>query len=51
MAEKKPISTETVISDGASDEKYQVVVSPLGAKSTVPESILQALLDSGYKKG
>lgn len=29
---------------------YTAVVGPSGAVSTVPDSILQALLDSGYTK-
>lgn len=32
------------------EEGYSVVVSPLGATTTVPDSILDALLHSGYTK-
>ena len=31
-------------------EGYTVVVGPAGIETTVPDSIVQALLDSGYTK-
>jgi len=31
------------------DEGYKVVIGPSGIESTVPDSIVDALVDSGYK--
>lgn len=51
MAIKKATTTDDLkkeaepVADG-----YTVVVGPSGTASTVPDSILEALLDSGYTK-
>jgi hypothetical protein len=46
---KKPVLTGDIKEAQAVAEGYTVVISPSGAKTTVPDSILQVLLDSGYK--
>ena len=51
MAVKKATTTEDIKSaDSPSEGGRFVVVSPAGVRTEVPESILQVLLDSGYKK-
>lgn len=55
MAAKKSevVTTEDIapVDDTKADGvKYAKVISPAGVESTVPDSILQVLLDSGYKK-
>lgn len=55
MAIKKATTTkdltETAADEGAvSTPGYTVVVGPSGTETTVPDSILESLLDSGYTK-
>jgi len=49
------IKKATTVSDLTEEAKpvadgYTVVVGPSGAETQVPDSILEALLDSGYTK-
>lgn len=48
MAVKKATTTEDA--NPADEVKYVKVTSPAGVESTVPESIVDALLESGYSK-
>ena len=51
MAIKKATTTDDLKNDAEpADEGYTVVVGPSGIETSVPDSILEALLDSGYKK-
>ena len=51
MAIKKATTTDDLKAEATpAAEGYTVVVGPSGAVSTVPDSILEALLDSGYTK-
>lgn len=50
----KPVTTEDLstpeILAKPEDVKYVKVTSPLGVETTVPESIVDLLVDSGYTK-
>jgi hypothetical protein len=51
VAIKKATTTDDLVK--AADpvaEGYTVLVGPSGIPSTVPDSIVEALLDSGYKR-
>ena len=51
MAIKRPVTTADLKVEAAQvAEGYTVVVGPSGIASTVPDSILESLLDSGYTK-
>lgn len=51
MAIRKAVTTEDLKQPAAPvAEGYTVVVGPSGIASTVPDSILESLLDSGYTK-
>ena len=52
MAVKKPTTTTDVVESKPTPvgEGAVKVVSPFGAVTEVPESIVKTLLDSGYKK-
>jgi len=51
MAIKRPVTTADLKVEAApAAEGYTVVVGPSGIASTVPDSILESLLDSGYTK-
>ena len=51
MAIKKATTLDDLKQEAAPvAEGYTAVVGPGGQVSTVPDSILEALLDSGYKK-
>ena len=51
MAIKKATTTDDLKQEAAPDTKgATTVVSPAGYESTVPDSILDDLLDSGYTK-
>ena len=51
MAVKKATTTDDLKQPAAeSVEGYTVVIGPAGAETTVPDSILDALLESGYRK-
>lgn len=51
MAIKKATTLDDLKQEAAPvAEGYTVVIGPAGIDSTVPNSILGALLDSGYKK-
>lgn len=51
MAIKKATTTDDLKQEAAPvSEGYTRVVGPGGQVSTVPDSILEALLDSGYVK-
>lgn len=51
MPVKKATTTEDVTTeDVTTEEGYVRLVGPLGNKTTVPESIVEALLESGFKK-
>ena len=51
MAIKKATTTDDLKQEAAPvADGYTVVVGPSGIESTVPDSILEALLDSGYTK-
>ena len=51
MAIKKATTLSDLRAEAAPvAEGYTVVAGPSGAVSTVPDSILQVLLDSGYTK-
>ena len=43
-------NTDPAVVAKVDEPKYQKVKSPTGAVTEVPESIVQALLDSGYSK-
>ena len=53
MATTKPTKVADVkqpaVETKAKDAKYVTLVSPTGAKTEVPEGIVDALKDSGYK--
>ena len=51
MAIKRATTTEDLKQPAKSTvDGYTVVVGPSGIESTVPDSILESLLDSGYTK-
>jgi len=51
MAIKRPVTTADLKVEAAPvADGYTVLVGPSGAETTVPDSILDALLDSGYKR-
>ena len=51
MAVKKATTTDDLKQPAPEpDGGYSVVVGPSGAETTVPDSIVEALLDSGYTK-
>ena len=51
MAIKRPVTSADLKVEAAPvAEGYTVVVGPSGIASTVPDSILESLLDSGYTK-
>ena len=51
MAIKRPVTTADLKVEATPvAEGYTVVVGPSGIESTVPDSILESLLDSGYTK-
>ena len=51
MAIKKATTTEDLKrSDKPTVEGYTTLVSPSGTETSVPDSILESLLDSGYTK-
>jgi hypothetical protein len=51
MAIKKATTLDDLKQEAAPvAEGYTVLVGPAGHESTVPDSILEALLDSGYVK-
>lgn len=51
MAIKKATTTDDLKQEAAPvSEATTTVVSPAGYESTVPDSIVDSLLDSGYKK-
>jgi hypothetical protein len=45
VSASEPEQEAVPVADG-----YAVLVGPAGSETTVPDSILEALLDSGYKK-
>ena len=50
MAIRKATTTDDLMKPAESvAEGYKVVVGPSGVESTVPDSIVDALVDSGYK--
>jgi len=51
MAIKKATTLDDLNKEAAPKvEGYTVLVGPAGIETSVPDSILQALLDSGYTK-
>ena len=50
MAIKKATTTDDIKKDEPVTEGYTVLVGPSGSETTVPDSIVEALLDSGYTK-
>ena len=51
MAIKKATTTEDLKAEATPEaEGYTTVVGPSGTETSVPDSILEALLDSGYTK-
>lgn len=51
MAIKKATTTDDLTKEAEPvADGYTVLVGPSGTETSVPDSILQALLDSGYKK-
>jgi hypothetical protein len=51
MAIKKATTTDDIKeAEPVAEKGYTVVVGPAGYESTVPDSILDELLASGYKK-
>jgi len=53
VAIKKATTTEDLketVADEAAVSGYTLVVGPSGTETTVPDSILDSLLDSGYTK-
>jgi hypothetical protein len=51
VAIKKATTTDDLTKEAEPvAEGYTVVVGPAGIESTVPNNIVDALLDSGYKK-
>ena len=51
MAVKKATTTDDLkAEDKPTAEGYTTVVGPSGSETLVPDSILESLLDSGYKK-
>lgn len=53
MAIKKATTTADVVEEPKAEkvEGYKKVVSPQGITTTVPDSIVDALIDSGYTAG
>lgn len=49
-ASKKPTTTGDIKEADDKSVKYVKVTSPLGSTTTVPDSIVEALLESGYKR-
>lgn len=51
MAVKKATTTDDLkAEDKPAAEGYTTVIGPSGSETSVPDSILESLLDSGYKK-
>jgi len=51
MAIKKATTTDDLNKEETpKTEGYTTLVGPSGVETSVPDSILEALLDSGYKK-
>jgi hypothetical protein len=51
MAIKKATTTDDLkAEDKPTADGYTVVVGPSGTETSVPDSILESLLDSGYTK-
>jgi hypothetical protein len=51
VAIKKATTTDDLkAEDKPATEGYTTVIGPSGTETSVPDSILQDLLDSGYKK-
>ena len=51
MAVKKATTTDDLKAEGKpAVEGYTTVIGPSGSETSVPDSILESLLDSGYKK-
>jgi len=52
MTTKKATTTDDLKqeADAPKEEGYTTLIGPSGAETSVPDSILQDLLDSGYKK-
>ena len=51
MAISKATTTDDLKKEATpAAEGYTTLVGPSGTETSVPDSILQALLDSGYKK-
>ena len=50
MSARKPVTTDDVApaEKPTAAEGYKVVVSPAGDETTVPDAIVDALLESGY---
>ena len=48
MATKKAVTTADVKAHADVEEGYTVVESPLGVQTTVPDSIVDRLVESGY---
>lgn len=49
-AAKKPATAGDVKASSKKDDGYTKVKSPSGAETTVPDSIVERLLESGYKR-
>lgn len=50
MAVKKPVSTGDTKEAEDVQDGYTRLVAPSGIETTVPDGILESLLDSGYVK-
>lgn len=54
MAVRKATTTDDLKGDEPTSkpatEGYTTLIGPSGAETSVPDSILESLLDSGYKK-
>ena len=49
MVAKKAVTTADIKQHVDVEEGYKVVESPTGTETTVPESIVELLVESGYK--
>jgi len=51
MSVKKATTTDDLKQEApVAEEGYTTLIGPSGAETSVPDSILEALVDSGYKK-
>lgn len=50
MAQKKAVTTADIKVADPVEDGYTVLVSPVGVATTVPDGIVEALIESGYSK-